>query len=203
MGNWPDFDATGCLPAGIYPVTISELLKSPLVAGRSHASQLWRTALLHNLAHLVRQLWQTGIADTFLAGSFTADTDYPNDIDGFFLCSTATWATGAMERQLNQLNGEKIWNWDEADLVLDPRSGKLQLPMWHRYRVELYPHPVEFGDWNDDTSPLVEFAGLPRAFSRLRSTGEPRGIVRLQPPFDAQSRLQTFTPMSTRSNAFR
>jgi hypothetical protein len=54
-------------------------------------------------------------------------------------------AGGKLQRDLNLLDEDKIWAWDP--LARRPYRGypEKQLPMWHKYRVELYPHVPNLG----------------------------------------------------------
>ena len=57
---------------------------------------------------------------------------------------------------------------------------KYQLPMWHRYRVELYPHVPGLGfgcGIRDKHGNDLEF---PSAFRQSRRDGKPRGIVKIR-----------------------
>ena len=50
--------------------------------------------------------------------------------------------------------------------------------MWHKYRVELYPHLVGLGSGiRDRYGNELEF---PSAFRQSRSDGKPRGIVKIR-----------------------
>jgi hypothetical protein len=146
MAIIPPFDYNGLLPAGDYEVSFEELRQSALVLGPDptpdHSSwdATWRLRLTHNLETLTRQLWQIGIGDVFADGSFAEDKDHPNDIDGYFICSLDVLKTGELARQLNRLDPFKIWTWDPASRTPYRGYPKKQLPMWHRYRVELNPH---------------------------------------------------------------
>jgi hypothetical protein len=42
----------------------------------------WRERLVANLELLVNQLWQVGVQDVFVDGSFAEDKDHPNDTVG-------------------------------------------------------------------------------------------------------------------------
>jgi hypothetical protein len=55
---------------------------------------------------------------------------------------------------------------------------KKQLPMWHRYRVELYPHVAGFSSGIRD--PQWYELEFPSAFRQSRRDGRPRGIVKLK-----------------------
>lgn len=65
---------------------------------------------------VVRQLWQVGVTEIFIDGSFAEDKDHPNDIDGYFECDLKQLASGELERELNLLDPHKVWTWD-------PQSG--------------------------------------------------------------------------------
>ena len=72
----PPFTSDGVLPPGDYPMTLEELRNSPLVLGFDDPhlcpdwDAAWRETLVDNLARLVGQLWQVGITDIFVNGSF-------------------------------------------------------------------------------------------------------------------------------------
>ena len=176
----PAFTTDGVLPVGDYALTLSELRESPLVrgpAGRTkhpHWDADWRGQLVDNLTVLVKQLWQVGTTEIFIDGSFVEDKDHPNDIDGYFECDLQRFASGRLERELNLLDPHKVWTWDPA-----ARSakgfGKRQLPMWHQYRVELYPHYGQSSGITDANGNELEF---PAAF-RLTSSGIPKGIIKI------------------------
>jgi hypothetical protein len=182
----PPFTADGLLPPGDYEVSLDELRGSILVTGpddaRSHPNwdAQWRATLVDNLDLLVRQLWQVGVEEVFVDGSFTEDKDHPNDIDGYFVCDLIELATGQLERALNLLDSHKVWTWDPA--TRRPYRGypKKQLPMWHQYRVELYPH------YRGHLSGIVDERGyeleFPSAFRKCRRDGSARGIVKIRKP---------------------
>jgi hypothetical protein len=146
VGAIPEFTEGGLLPPGDYEVTLDELRGSVLVVGpRDKAAYptwdpAWRRHLVDNLEVLVKQLWQVGVTDIFIDGSFAEDKDHPNDIDGYFVCDLMRLASGELERELNLLDPHKVWTWDPASRRPYRDCPKKQLPMWHRYRVELYPH---------------------------------------------------------------
>lgn len=179
----PAFTEDGILPAGDYAITLEELLESTLVAGPldqevyPHWDRVWRRKLVDNLGILVRQLVRVGISEIFIDGSFVEDKDHPNDIDGYFVCDLRRLASGELERKLNELDPHKVWTWDPK--ARRPYRGypKLQLPMWHAYRVELYPHVGQLSGIRDEFGYELEF---PSAFRRSRRDSRPRGIIRLE-----------------------
>jgi hypothetical protein len=180
----PDFDADGLLPPGDYEVSFEELRRSPLVTGgaqyRENWDATWREQLVSNLEILTRQLWSVGIQDIYADGSFVEDKDHPNDIDGYFVCHLRPLITGELARALNLLDPAKVWTWDPA--TRRPYRGypKKQLPMWHQYRIELYPHVPGLGigcGIFDKHGHELEF---PSAFRQCRRDGKPRGIVKIK-----------------------
>jgi hypothetical protein len=185
MSMLPPFTPDGVLPPGEYLLTLDELRASMLVLGPDEPPQCptwdaaWRERLVDNLAVLVRQLWQAGITEIFVDGSFAEDKDHPNDIDGYFACDLRQLASGNLQRQLNLLDPHKIWTWDPT--TRHPYRGypKKQLPMWHQYRVELYPHFGQLSGIRDKYGNELEF---PAAFRRSRANGKPKGIIKTGHP---------------------
>jgi hypothetical protein len=174
------FDEEGLLPAGDYKMTFAELHDSLLVAGPGEHypswDREWRGILVSNLEILASQLWQVGIDEIFIDGSFVEDKDHPNDIDGYFVCELKALATGELVRALNLLDPHKIWTWDPASRRPYRGYPKKQLPMWHQYRVELYPHFGQLSGIRDKYGNELEF---PSAFRLSRRDGRPRGIVKI------------------------
>jgi hypothetical protein len=182
MGLLPKFSDEGLLPPGDYALTIDQLRASELVLGfgepRDHPTwdAAWREHLVDNLATLASQLSQVGIRELFVDGSFVEAKDHPNDIDGYFECDPKRIASGDLQRELNLLDKHKIWTWDES--LRRPYRGypKKQLPMWHQYRVELYPHCGQVCGIKDANGNDQMF---PAAFRTCRRNSRPKGIVRL------------------------
>jgi hypothetical protein len=177
----PPFTSAGVLPVGDYVLTMEELAASRLVTGEGVDSPTWdaawRGTLVGNLEVVVGRLWTVGIDRVFVDGSFVEDKDHPNDVDGYFECDLRYLASGALERDLNALEGADVWTWDPARRIFDPNSAKRQLPIWRRYRVELYPHvPGLLSGVRDAFGNELEF---PSAFRLSRRAYEPRGIVRI------------------------
>jgi hypothetical protein len=177
----PRFTDDGLLPAGDYFLTLDELRASTLVTGEDVGSPTWdaawRAYLVDGLETLVGQLWQVGIDRIFVDGSFVEEKDHPNDIDGYFECSVRYLASGQLQRDLNALDPYKIWTWDPASRRFDANSAKHQLPMWHQYRVELYPHfPGLMSGIRDQFGNELQF---PWAFRLSRRAYRPKGIVQI------------------------
>ena len=177
----PPFTPEGLLPAGDFPLTLRELRDSFLVTGSRAGSAswdaTWRARLVDNLSELADQLWQVGIGDIFIDGSFAEQKDHPNDIDGYFECDLMYLATGKLEADLNRIDRYHCWTWDPMRRRLDTSSGKSQLPMWHAYRVELYPHCSAIlsgirDQWGNNQP-------FPSAFRLARYSFVRKGIVKL------------------------
>ena len=141
MRPLPPFDHDGLLPPGEYELDFQGLRESFLVAGAGGKSQTWdapwREFLVNNLQIMTEQLWSVGVTEVFADGSFVEEKDHPNDIDGYFVCSLQALASGELARNLNLLDPHKIWTWDPRSRQAHRGYPKKQLPMWHRYRVEL------------------------------------------------------------------
>jgi hypothetical protein len=193
----PSFNKHGLLPAGDYELSIDELRRSSLVVPPSHDppswDSAWRRKLVDNLSVLVSQLHTVGIWDIFVGGSFVEDKPHPNDVDGYFICEPLMLWSGELEQRLNELDPHAAWTWDpkerrpyrrpvdalgrrSAELSAAPKSSKKQLPMWHHYRVELYPH---WGQWSGITNEHGDDLDFPAAFRRSRA-GMPRGIIKIR-----------------------
>ena len=177
----PGFSRDGLLPPGDYGLTLEELRASWLVGGLGqesypHWDREWRGRLVANLSELVPQLWKVGVTDIFIDGSFVEDKDHPNDIDGYFVCELKRLASGELERDLNLLDPHKCWTWDPKQRRPFRGYPKKQLPMWHQYRVELYPHFGQPSGICDRFGNELEF---PSAFRLSRRDGKPRGIVKI------------------------
>ena len=175
----PPFSLAGVLPPGDYELTLEELRKSLLVKGPGQSPDWdgpWRRRLVDNLEILVRQLWRVGISEIFVDGSFAEDKDHPNDIDGYFECELQQLASGELQRELNLLDPHKVWTWDPASRRPYRNYPKRQLPMWHAYRVELYPHFGQLSGIRDRYGHELEF---PSAFRQSRHDSRPKGIVKI------------------------
>jgi len=176
------FTSEGLLPTGTgdYEMTLEELLASPLVENPSvtnpHWDGKWRKYLVEQLAILAGQLWTVGISEIFINGSFVEDRDHPNDIDGYFHCDLKRLASGDLARELNLLDPYKIWTWDPTSRRPYRGYTKRQLPMWHQYRVELYPHYGQMCGIEDAHGNELEF---PAAFRRSKRGDLAKGIIKL------------------------
>jgi hypothetical protein len=186
MATIPPFDADGLLPPHDYELSLDELRQSILVSGPGNRAAYpswdkpWRERLVNNLEILTRQLWQVGIREIFADGSFAEDKEHPNDIDGYFECNLMELMTGELERKLNLLDPSKVWTWDPASRKPYRGYPKKQLPMWHKYRVEFYPHVPGLGIGSGILDKYGNQLEFPSAFRQCRRNGKPRGIVKIK-----------------------
>ena len=172
----------GLLPAEDFELTLEELENSALVENRNDVplwDTEWRRELVGKLGLLSKELWAIGIQEIYVNGSFVEDKAHPNDIDGYFVCDPKELASGQLERELNLLNPHKIWTWDPNSRKPYLGYTKRQLPMWHKYRVELYPHYGQGTGILDAAGNEMEF---PAAFRTSRDQFKPKGIVKLRRP---------------------
>ncbi|MET1250186.1 hypothetical protein ABWW58_15510 [Sporolactobacillus sp. STCC-11] len=171
------FNENGVLSPGDYPMTIEQLKSSLLVQGPGGGvpwNQQKRFMLVTNLSILVDQLHQVGIDEIFIDGSFVEDKANPSDIDGYF--ATSPYYLLDIVRDLNKIDPHKIWTWDWKSRVYDRNSSKPQLPMWYRYKVELYPHVGQESGILDEYGHQQMF---PAAFRKTRDTFLPKGIIKI------------------------
>ena len=182
----PEFTAEGLLPPGDYAVTFAALKESVLVKGPADKTNVpnwdagWRLWLVEQLEMMATQLWQVGVDSIFVDGSFAEDKEHPNDIDGYFECDRMRFVTGDLAAELNLIDPQKVWTWNHAMRRPYPGYPKKQLPMWHTYRVELYPHFAGLGSGiRDKHGNELEF---PAAFRQSRRDSKPKGIIRLEKP---------------------
>jgi len=176
----PSFTNEDVLPSGDYSLTLEELRQSHLVTGAGNPSEawdsVWRAKLVTNLSILVRQLRQVGVDRIFVDGSFVENKDHPNDIDGYFETDITRIISGRLVQDLNSLDPYQSWTWDHRLRRPDPNSAKLQLPIWHQYRVELYPHYGQPAGILDQYGNSLLF---PAAFRKSRIDHRPKGIVQI------------------------
>lgn len=130
--------------------------------------------LIDNLAIMAGHLWRLGIHDIFLNGSFVEEKASPNDIDGYFYCPMSYFRMGHLQRDLQQL--DPVWTWVNNSRTKDPNSTKLQLPMWHKYRVELWPEAINHSGIKGSLGEDLPFSA---AFRQRRTTYEQKGIIQL------------------------
>jgi hypothetical protein len=182
----PLFQSDGRLPPGDYEVCLADLRQSILALGNPNTTGQgtwdtgWRTLLVDNLAVLTRQLWQVGIQEIYVDRSFAEDKDHPNDIDGNFVCDLKELASVTLAQKLNLLDPYKIWTWDPQSRKPYRGYPKKQLPMWHRYRLELYPHVPGLGISSGIRDKYGNELEFPAAFRQSRRDGKLRGIVKIK-----------------------
>ncbi len=183
MSEIPSFNSDGLLPVGDYEISITDLKHSLLVTGINVGSQTWdskwRLQLVDNLSIMVEQLWSAGINEIFIDGSFVEDKDHPNDIDGYFNIDVNELKEKV--RFLNSIDPYSVWTWSQDSRSKYKNYPKPQLPMWHKYRVELFP---EFGQLSGIKDEFGNNQIFPAAFRRSRRNGIPKGIIKIKPPLN-------------------
>ncbi|MEX1268203.1 MAG: hypothetical protein WEA56_04315 [Balneolaceae bacterium] len=175
------FNKHGLLPKGDYEFNFEQLresifVKGPEKPGIPNWDANWRRYLVSQAEILVKQLWDIGITEIWLDGSFAEAKPHPNDIDGYFECDISEFASGYIERELNKRDPYKIWTWDSTARKSYRGYVKKQLPMWHKYRVELYPHYGQNSGIRDKHGNPEMF---PAAFRKDRTTSREKGIIKL------------------------
>jgi hypothetical protein len=70
---------------------------------------------------------------------------------------------------------DSVWTWDANQRYPSAGGAKRQLPMWHKYHVELFPHVGQFTGIRDVFGNERLF---PSAFRQTRNF-EPKGIVKI------------------------
>lgn len=149
----PGFDpVTGYLPPGLYLATIDEI-------GRRLGFTQKRHQLIASLELAVRWLFDAGVTDLRIDGSFVTEKPEPGDIDGFWVMDDNV--------RLSEIPPILL----DFSTVPDPASGKLKFPMWFQLGIELYVHPLMGG---------FQAGDLPEFFSHSRD-GIPRGYIQVLP----------------------
>ena len=172
----PQFNDRGLLPPGDYVTTFSDLRSSSLVENELEGwDRDWRLYLVDQAEVLAKQLWEVGVEEIVLDGSFVEDKAHPNDIDGYFTCDAQELRP--LTQRLNALDPYKVWTWDPATRRPYRGYAKKQLPMWHRYRVELFPHFKQFSGITDRYGHPLTF---PSAFRLQRGTHLQKGVIKLR-----------------------
>lgn len=149
----PEFDyETGYLPPGVHNATLEEIKER-------FGKTVRRSRLVANLLVVVRQLWNAGVQEVCIDGSFCTATPIPNDIDGYWVYVQGFDRT-KVDPVLLQMD----------IFVADPSTGQPVRPMKLRYDVEFFVHPLNRATANG--------LSYPEFFSRSRD-GVPRGYVRV------------------------
>lgn len=166
----PPFTTDGVLPPGDFELTFDELQQSILVCGPDNSARYlkWdqsrRKKLVESLADFVSQLWQVGINEVFVGGSFVEDKDHPSDIDVYFECEPTQIEVNQLETHLMALN--PVWS------GISKQDCRLMRTL---FAVHMLPH---FGvAYRFDNGPEVS---LPIEFRKSKEKGSiPRGIVKI------------------------
>lgn len=171
------FDKDGLLPPGDYSMTFSELRNSILICGPPRRGgawdENWRSQLVTNLEILVKHLWSVGITEIYINGSFVEDKARPGDIDGYFECDAKTF----LQIKRDLLTIDSCWSWKRYGSKSGIGSVVSKIPMWHRYKVELYPHYGQYCGILDEFGNEMKF---PAAFRKTRHHPvKEKGIIKI------------------------
>jgi hypothetical protein len=179
MDNILSLPVDGLLPSGDHHLTLSELRQSYLVTGEGleipQWDSAWRRQLVDNLELFVRQLWHVGVERIFVNGSFVTSKPDPGDIDAYFECTVAEYPL--LLAQLTQL--EPPLPWDVTRRPIDPRSREAKPIMWHRYRMEVFPHFIDHPMPTGIRDTRGDDLFFPTLFRLDKATGRPKGIVQI------------------------
>jgi|GEM_PF-203370 len=179
------FDENGRLPPGDYSMNLDELAQSILVTGDEDRDDAWdtkwRLQLVQNLRIMIQQLWDEGITEIYIDGSFATDKLHPGDIDGYFAIQKPENMLDfdfeqELCQRLNKRDDHNIWTWKDKDRKRPAAAEKGQLPMWWQYHVEMWP---EYGQWSGQIHPLSGEKLTHAELFRITKAGEDKGIIKL------------------------
>jgi hypothetical protein len=148
----PKFNENGYLPEGIHDATFAEFQQRFVWNGK-------RLQLLDGLRQVVRQLWDAGVEEIYIAGSFITAAPLPNDVDGYWV-----YRKGIDLSKIDPV----ILNMNIH--VLDPISGRYVRMIKLKYGCEFFMH-------SRNAIPKGITCAEFFAFSR---DGVPRGTIRLK-----------------------
>lgn len=134
-----------------------------------------RGQLVDNLELFVRPFWQVGVERIIVNGSFVTAKPRPGDIDVYFECESVRFHE--LVADLKALAPLLCWDWDREDRPVDPVTGIAKTRMWHRFRVEIFPH---FTDQPQPTGIRDEYGNdllFPSLFRRDKETSRPKGVI--------------------------
>lgn len=116
-----------------------------------------------------------GVDRVFIDGSFVSSKSDPGDIDGYFECEWGRYT----QILIGLLHLEPSLPWDVTHRPPDPKSRERKPMMWHRYRVELFPHfpdnPIPTGIYDEFGNSLL----FPSLFRRDRATSRQKSIIQI------------------------
>ncbi|MDR6225667.1 hypothetical protein JOE21_001665 [Desmospora profundinema] len=85
----------------------------------------------------MRHLWEAKIEEIYVDGSFVTNKPEPGDIDGYYVADAREIASGSIYDRLNQIAKSDVWDIRKRE---PDEEGIIKPLMWHKHRVELYPH---------------------------------------------------------------
>jgi len=161
--------------------SFEELRQSILVLGPDdsahypNGNHAWRSHLVDNLEILTRQLWPGWHPGDLRRRIIAEDKDHPNDIDGYLVCDLLQLSSGELTRQLidRPVQGVDLGTSIEEALSSYPKK---QLPMWHRYRIELYPHIPGMESVAESSTGMAMNWSFHLRFDSRAATASPEGL---------------------------
>ena len=172
MRDLPPFTVDGHLPPGEYQMTLDDIRSSALVDPWSERNEWilrWRRSLINNLAIFVPHLWDEGITNIYIDGSFVTNKRMPGDIDVYFDCEELAWP--GLYRRLIARNRY----WLREAVVWDESHEVDKTAMWGEYHLDFYPNYGQSAGTDRWGNPLLPFPD----FFRQTESGEAKGIVKL------------------------
>ena len=160
------------------------IIRSPLWSWRPHRWCLDGREKEIGMGHRALSLWRTSPSCLTIFGVLVCATClsmvHSWRTNRIRMTLTAiSFATGTFASAVNSnasfKQSTRSGRRDPASRYPPSTGGKRQLPMWHKYRVELFPHIGQFTGIVDQFGYELEF---PSAFRQSRSF-LPKGIVKL------------------------
>jgi hypothetical protein len=164
-----------------YTLTIDGLRNSMLVKGPTTGEYIpWdkekRLYLVNQLEIVANQVWNAGFDKICVDGSFVEDKASPGDIDCYFECGLDDFMQGKVEEALRIANPGEKWGFSKDNLI--NVDGISQFPIWHKYRVDMWPEcgMPSFVFDKSGTNNLK----ISQAFRQQKHTYRKKGIVILK-----------------------
>ena len=174
------------LPAGDWEASFEELRASVLVKGPGdgypHWDASWRAVLVDRLEFWSGSSGRSASRSCSSTGPSRKTRIIPTTSMDTSIATRSGWSWGGgLQDELNQLDPHRTWSWDPAERCPYRGYPKQQLPMWHQYRIELYPHTPGLIAGHDHRGHALEFPSWFRLSRRpLASGAEEKGIVKLR-----------------------
>jgi hypothetical protein len=166
-------------------MTVDELQTSPFVTGKGIRIHKWdqarREQLASNARYVINRLRQVGYqGEIAVDGSFVEACIRPADIDIYCrLSDEETLSQADRLAELNALEGEPVWAFEEEQRLWVKGFLKPIAPLTAKYRVDLH---FDHGQWSGVFGPRRELLTIPELFHQERSYGASKGIINIVSP---------------------